>query len=100
MMPSKASRARLPLLITGASLAAGSLACLGYLLWPDSPPTLPESPEGRPVPTALGTGSTQVDRNPAGKATPRGTEKAVRPGSAAMVSGKAVGERMAPRTRC
>ena len=96
MMPIRTPRARLPLLITGASLAVGSLACLGYLLWPSSPPTLLENPEGRPVATALERGKTQVERKPADRATPRGTEKGVRLGDAAMVPGKAVGGRMAP----
>ena len=99
MMPSRTPRARLPLLITGAFLAAGSLACLGYLLWPSSTPTLPEIPAGRPVPTVLGTAKTPVNGRPAGKGTrlgPTGTEHAGRLGNAPAVSSRAAGERMAP----
>ena len=96
MITIRPSRSRLPLLILGASLAVGVLACVGYLLWPSSTPASTEDSAGRPVPARLGAAKTQVDGNPAGKATPRGTEKVVRPDSLPTVSSRVAGERMAP----
>ena len=95
-MNAETTRNRLPLLFLGASLAAGALACLGYLLWPSPTPAAPEGSADRPVPARLSAAKTQVDGNPAGKGTPRGMEKVLRPGGPPTVSNRGAGERMAP----
>lgn len=96
MMPLRTPRARLPLLIVGASLAVGSLAFLGYLLWPSATPTSPGGFASHAVPAALGAGKAQMDGNPESRVAPRGTEGAIRPGNKANATSRAAGERMAP----
>ena len=97
MTPSRTPRARLPLLITGATLAVGSLACLGYLLWPGSTarPPAGTAPAGGPVVAASGAAKGEVEGKPRGKAEPRGREGVVRPGSTANGPGMAPGARSA-----